>query len=379
MKNSYKILIAIVIAALLGALFYMKVYVPKTTYKTITPTVGGLDVKVFGIGNLGAKEIYLVTAGVSATVESVDTDQGEWVKKGDLIARFDAVDLPLQLEESRIGVKKARSELVASQKELSSLRAQKNLALVTYKRYKKLKKQSYASQSEYDKAKADLEAIDAQIEATKAHIDSAKTEVERSKKSVEAMQAKLAKYKLYAPADGYVIERDAVVGQTLLPTQTVVKIVDPEDVWVKAYIDERISGDVKLGDSATIILRSHPDKHYRGVVKRVVAQSDPVTQEREVDVAFEKLPIPFYINEQAEVLIETARLQDVLKLPVQAVIHQDSKSGVWVSKEGKAHLEEVKVLAVSESEAAVDGISKDTRILIASAKNRPLKEGMKVH
>jgi len=174
MKPLYKYTLILLILAVGGVLFYNKVYIPKTTYERVSPTLGDMSVKVFGIGNLGAKSIYAISAGISATIQDMLSDEGEWVKKGQLLATLDSVDLPIQLNESKIGVKKAYSELKASQKELASLQAQKRLALVTFERYDKLKKQSFASQSEYDRAKADLEVIEAQIEVTLAHINSAK-------------------------------------------------------------------------------------------------------------------------------------------------------------------------------------------------------------
>jgi RND family efflux transporter MFP subunit len=379
MKSLSKYIILLALIAGAGTIFYNKVYIPKTTYERSSATTGDLSVQVFGIGNLGAKNIYAVSAGVSAKVLDMLHDEGEWIKKGDLLAVLDSVDLPIQLNESKIGVDKAYSELIASQKELASLQAQKNLALVTYNRYKKLKKQSFASQSEYDKAKADLKVIEAQIEVTEAHINSAKTEITRSKEAVKALQEKLSRYKVYAPVDGYIIAKKAEVSQTLLLSQTLFEIVNPQDVWVKAYIDEKISGSVKLGSSATIRLRSNSEKVYKGIVKRVVAQSDAITQEREVDVVFENLPLPFFINEQAEVNIDTKEYKNIVKIKADALVYKDQKSGVWVMKNSKAHFVIVKVLAISNGVVAVDGLDKNSEILIANIKKKTLKEGMDVH
>jgi len=379
MKSLYKYILIIAIVALGGALFYNKVYIPKTTYERVSPTLGDLNVKVFGIGNLGSKSIYNISAGVSATVVEMLVDEGQWITKGQLLATLDSVDLPIIIKQSKIGVEKAYSELKASQKELASLQAQKNLAFITYKRYHKLKQQSFASQSEYDKAKADLDVIKAQIEVTLAHINSAKTEITHSKESVKALEKKLSKYKVYAPVDAYVIAKKAEVAQSVLPNQTLFEIVNPKDVWVKAYIDEKISGSVKLGTVATITLRSQSNRKYKGIVKRVVAQSDAVTQEREIDVAFENLPLPFFINEQAEVQINTKEYKNILKIEARALVYKSDKSGVWVVKNNKAHFIELKVLAISDGEVAVEGLNENSEILIEGAKNKALKEGMEVH
>jgi len=379
MKSLYKYILLVGIIVITGIVFYNKIYIPKTTYQRVIPTVGNLSVKVFGIGNLGAKSIYNISAGVSATVVEMLSDEGQWVKKGELLATLDSVDLPILLNESKIGVKKAHSELIASQKELASLQAQKNLAFVTYKRYDKLKKQSFASQSEYDKAKADLQVIEAQTEVTLAHINSAKTEITRSKEAVKAIEKKLSIYRIYAPIDAYVIAKKAEVAQTVLLNQTLFEIVNPQDIWIKAYIDETISGGVKVGNSATIHLRSDTHKEYKGIVKRIVAQSDPVTQEREVNVAFEELPLPFFINEQAEVYIDTKEYKNVLKIDATALVYRDAKSGVWIAQNNKAHFKNVNILAISSGEAAVEGLSEKSELLKVNATNKALKEDMEIH
>ena len=379
MKNIYKYIIVALILGIGGTLFYMKVYIPKTTYKAISPIQGSLNVAVFGIGNVDAKNIYNISSGVSAKIVALHSDIGEWVKKGSLLVELDPVDLPLLIEEAEVGVTKALSEVQASKKELQSLRAQKSLALVTYNRYHKLKLQSFVSQSEYDKAKADLEVVQAQMDATKAHINSAKNEVSRAKKGVLALKERLFRFKIYAPVDGYVIQKDAEVAQTLLAIQSIFKIVRKEDVWVKAFVDEKISGDVVVGQKVSITLRSQSSQTYTGYVKCIAPQSDAITQEREVNIAFDSVPLPFYLNEQAEVEIEVKYLKNILKIPSYAIVYNEKESGVWSKKEGKAHFSKVDILAISKQEIAVKGLSMESQILIPTDKNKALKEGMKVH
>jgi len=362
-----------------GTLFYNKVYIPKSTYAKVSPTKGDMAVEIFGIGNVDAKNIYSLNAQSAAKILTISKDAGEWVKKGELLVEMDPVDLPFLLQEAKISVKKASLELIASQKEVESLMAQKDLASITYKRYEKLKAQSFASQSEYDKAKADLDALDAQIAASKARINSARAEIKRAKKSTEALNEKLSRFKIYAPVDGYIIARDADVQESVVPTQAILKIVDPKTVWIRAYIDEKISGEIALNQEATIRLRSKSDITYKGYVSRIVPQSDGVTGEREVDVMFENLPLPFYINEQAEVEIATQKLKNIIKIPADTLVHKDEKSGVWILKDNKAHYTEVKVLARNGKTVAVSGLSSSDTLIVPAKNRKTLSEGSRVH
>lgn len=379
MKSYVKYAIVVLVLLIGGFVFYKKVYIPKSTYKIVTSQKGSINLQTFGIGNVGAKEIYNITALTASKIKALHTDEGEWVKKGQLLVEMDAVDLPELVNEAKISVEKAKMEVTATRKDLDALYAQRNLALVTYKRYKKLKIQSFASQSEYDKAKADLDAIKAQIAATKAHINSALQEVKRAKMGVKSLQTKLSRYKIYSPVSGYVIAKEAEVSQSVVPTQSIFKIVNPKDVWVRAYIDERISGKVKVGEKATITLRSQAEKKFTGVVKRIVAQSDAITQEREVDIAFKKLPIPFYINEQAEVLIATQKLTNIVKIPTDVLVHKDGNSGVWIVKNAKAHFQKVKIVGIRDKMVGVNNLTLNAKIVVPEKNKKPLYDGARVH
>lgn len=379
MNKSIKYFIIVIIITLLGTLFYNKVYIPKTTFETLSPTVGDLSVSISGIGNVGAKDIYSITAQTGGKVLVINTDIGEWVQKGDLLVVMDGVDLVEQLEVAKATRQKSKYDIKASQEELMSLESQKRLLEITYNRYAKLKEQKFASQAEYDKAKTDLDGINANINATKARIGSTKASEQVAEKNIDVIEAKIARLKVFAPVDGYVIEKSVEVAQNVLPSTPILKIVDTKTLWVETKIDERISSSIKLGQSATITLRSQPNKQYEGVVKRVHVVSDAVTLEREVDVAFVNTPKPFYINEQSEVSINIQTLSNVLKVPTKVVVQNSGKLGVWIVKDGNAYFKGIEKIAQDENEVAVKNITKDITILVPDASKKALKDGMKIH
>ncbi|WP_457748354.1 efflux RND transporter periplasmic adaptor subunit [Sulfurimonas sp.] len=379
MNKIVKYIIFIVLVLGAGALFYSKVYIPKHTFEIVHPSKGDLNKEVFGIGEVGAKNIYVITAQTGGKITQIKTDEGKWVKKGDVLVVMDTVDLPKLIDEAKMSVHKAKSELRATQQELDALDAQKVLAKLTYERYAKLKAKAFVSQSEYDKAKSDLDSVNANIKATQARINSSKTEVVRLQKALEALQVKLSRYTIYAPVEGYVISKEAEVAQSVGVTQPILKIVNPKTVWIKAYIDEKISGDIKVGQSAIITLRSQSNKKFNGQVRRIVAQSDAVTQEREVDVSFTHLPIPFYINEQAEVLITTQQLKNVMKIPSHLIVYKNKKAGVWIEKNSHAHFLHVKIIAMGDKESAVADLDEQMKLLVPDTNKKSFGEGMRVY
>lgn len=380
MKTWIKYLIAFLIIALGATIFYLKVYIPKTTYQIVSPTRETINVQVHGVGNVDAKNIYTINAQANGRITNILTDEGLWVNKGDLLVEIDPVDLPNLLEEAKASLEKAKYELVAAKKELQNLNAQKRLIKISYDRYEKLYKQKYAAKAEYDKAYADLESIEAQIGASKANINSSKAEILRAQKNIEAIKIKLSRLKLYAPIDGYVISKDAEISQTVLSAQAILKIVDVKTVWIKAYIDEQISGKIKVGQKVGITMRSQSNKIFAGKVQRISAISDAVMQEREIAVSFDNLPIPFYINEQSEVSITTETFRDILSIDASLVSQKNGKAGVWVVKDSKAYFQEIEIVARSQNSIGVkSGIDENTKIIVLNPKKKPLSNGMKIH
>jgi len=107
--------------------------------------------------------------------------------------------------------------------------------------------------------------------------------------------------------------------------------------------------------------------------------SDAVTLEREIDVAFEQIPTPFYINEQAEVAIEVKRYDDVIKIPLNVVVQQNGSLGVWILQDNRAHFLKLENRAQSNTEMTAGNITEGMQIIVPDATKRALKEGMKIH
>ena len=374
-----KYIIALVGIAVVATVFYNKVYIPKTTFKTIKPVRGELKVSISGIGNVGAKRIYNITAQSGGKILELLSDEGEWVEKGTLLIVMDGVDLNEQLEVAQANLTKAEYDLVAAESELKNQNAQKALLQATYNRYLKLKEENFASQAEYDKANTDLQSIKANISASISHINSAEAGIVIAEKNKSVIQAKITRLKVYAPVSGYVIAREVEVAQDVSPTSTIFQIVDPKTLWVKTKIDERISAEVKLGQSATITLRSKSNKPYVGEVKRVVSVSDAVTLEREIDVAFHTIPKPFFINEQAEVTIAVKTHTDVVKLPSYVVVQRNGKLGVWIVKDYHVAFKNIETIAQNDEEIAVSNIDINSKIIVPNSDKKPLSNGMKIH
>ena len=82
----------LLLIALLGTIFYQKIYLPKATFDTVQLKKEDFSVWIKGIGELDAQYIYDLGFPITGRVMQLDVDQGDWVEGKQLLAKLDDID-----------------------------------------------------------------------------------------------------------------------------------------------------------------------------------------------------------------------------------------------------------------------------------------------
>ncbi|WP_460186319.1 efflux RND transporter periplasmic adaptor subunit [Thiomicrorhabdus hydrogeniphila] len=369
----------ILMVVLLGFTFYKKVYLPKATFETVKLQQGDFSVWLRGIGELDAQFIYNLGFPITGRVMKIDVDQGDKVSYKQLLAKLDDTELKASLEEAQAVHAKTQLEIASTRREIELNQEQYNLSNITFQRYKKMLKGGNVSQEKFDQANSSMLTSKITLENAKIKLALSKSEALRVEKSLEVIKAKLHYTQLHSPVSGLIIERAVEKGQSVAAAQTVLKVLDPASLWVRAYIDERISGRLKVGETAKITLRSKPNTTYIGTVKRIDFQSDQVTQEHVVYIAFNNPLKTFHLNEQAEVRILAQTLPNIKSLPIDTLATYHKELGVWVNRDSEAFFVPLHVLEIADERFAFEGeITKNDRVLIMNKKKKPLFDGVNI-
>lgn len=372
-----KYLIYLAIIGLIGFGFYKKVYIPKHTFKTIHPGSGDMAVKVNGVGNIGAKEIYKIGSVYGGKVLSFTINEGDFIKKGDLVAKIDSIDLNDKISEQEANIKKLQSDIKALKTDKQSAIALYDYHEGVFKKNEVLFKRNVITQHDFIKLKTDRDIAQFSINSLSLKIDSFYSQIAQIDANTKGLKERLARYTILAPVDGYVTKKLISNFAIINSNQTLIEIVQPKDVWVETHIDTRISGNVKIGDLAVIKLRSS-NIEYRGKVANIKPVNNSVTNEREIDVSFDKLPIPFYLEEQAIVDINIEQLKNIVKVPTAALTFYKEKDGVWIVKEGIVKFKALKILAVNDKSAATQELTASDTLVIPDPRKKSLSNGMKI-
>jgi len=146
----------------------------------------------------------------------------------------------------------------------------------------------------------------------------------------------LSQHFLVAPYDAVIIGRHKEIGTIMQAGEPVFTLVDPCTVWVRAFVDEAKAGYIEVGQLVEVRLRSLPGKRFPGKVARIDLESDRVGEERRIYVTWGDCPRDFHLGEQAEVVINSGLLDNVVLVSETLVFERDGSSGqIWTVEQGQ--------------------------------------------
>lgn len=260
------------------------------------------EVKFFG--NVDVRTVSLAFR-VSGRLESLNFDEGQKLKKGDIIATIEnsifkeninQINAQIKLQEIQIKKleKGYRSEEIEKAKaKLLEVKVNLDRTNKDFKRAEELFKTKSISEQAYDNAKAQAQDLQTQYDYAKSSLElvqngyesediqSAKAQLESLKAQRNILQINYDDTVLYSPVDGTIITKVYEVGSIVNSSQTIVDIAKSDEYWVRSYLSEKYLGVVKTGMKAVVTTDSN--KTYEGVVSFIspLAEFTPKTVQTE--------------------------------------------------------------------------------------------------
>ena len=377
-KKNYLIWLLVLVAG--GVALKMTLFAPiKVTVVTVEKR--DLTEQVYGNGTVEAKVVVGVSSKITGRIVELYADQGDRVKRGQLLAKLENDDFRHQEQQAEAGLSRSAATLRVEQANLQKARSNLVLAEKNAGRFKDLYAENLVSTLEAEQYDTVCQVAREEVARSEAAVEAIKMEQQVGRAGVGFARSKVADTVIYAPQDGIIITRDLEKGAAVSPGTPIFTLADPRTVWVKANVDESLLKGVAVGKKAMITLRSSQGEPFPGQVARVGRQSDRVTEELEVDVAFDVPLENFRLGEQSDVYIIAGMKKAVPSLPSAAIVTKEKKRGVWLVKSGRLTFREVTVGIIdrrnfSEVVAGLDG--SERVVAAAPPEITKLKEGLKV-
>lgn len=243
---------AIVAAAIfLKGLFEPGVEVQLATASMSSPSQA--NAVLTASGYVVARRKAAVASKGTGTLVFLGVDEGDKVKKGQVIARLEDNDVTAARERARENLRVAEADLNEAKQNLERMRI--------------LLKQGLVAQAEYDIADARYRRVVSTIDAARFGLKEAEVAVDNTR--------------IIAPFDGTVLKKNADVGEIVAPLAgaasskaAVVTIADMSSLEVDADVSEANITRVTPEQACEITLDAYPQQRYPGYVTKIVPTAD---------------------------------------------------------------------------------------------------------
>lgn len=269
---------------------------------------GNRTKELFYSGTIEATQAKL-SFQVPGRVAKVNVQEGQSVKKDQIIAQLDREEYEARYEqasanlakakkskqqlETVLGINKKTMPAEVARAEASVKTAADNLrdAEKNYQRFEELFKKGVVTEKERDTLKLNFDVAKSRLTEAESvlklaqgnlgRIDAAKQDVETAIPQIDATKASLKQAsiqldytQLKAPMDGVVTSRNIEPGETVTPGREVITISDLSRVDLKIFIDETQIGKVKPNQEVEVTVDTFPGKVYTGVVSFISPEGE---------------------------------------------------------------------------------------------------------
>lgn len=313
------VMVAVVIAAALAARAACSW--SAGAVDVVRPTRGPAVQAVYATGTVEPTVMVPVAGRTSARLMALLADEGQAVKKDQVLGKLEDADLRKNLEQAE---------------------AEADLAKKTSERMTTLLAQKLISQEAMDQAATALATANAKA---------------------DAVRAQLSYMELRAPEDGVVLRRDGEVGQLIPANQPVFWLSTSTALRISSEVDEEDISLVRVGQAVVIRADAFPDKTFAGAVQSITPKGDPVARSYRVRIALTDVT-PLMIGMTAETNIIVHEEKDALQVPASAVLG----GAVFVARDGKAVRRPVTVGARTKEKVEIrDGVAEEDLVLRKAA------------
>jgi len=242
-------------------------------------------------------------AEVSAVVLQVLKENGDPVKRGDVLVKLDETSIRDSLLSAEEALRAATQAHEQSQRALERL--------------KTLRASGMTSAQALDDAEVRRNSALSEMSAARSRLAAARQQVGRTV--------------VRAPFDGIVSERKVSNGDTAAIGKELLKVIDPTSMRFEGKVSADKIAAVKVGQPVMFRVNGYGEQQFSGVVKRIDPSANDVTRQVEVLVAFANGVQPRVSGLYAEGRID-AETADALTLPESAMVRAGDKTYAWKVK-----------------------------------------------
>jgi len=326
----------------------------------------------------GAETIDLAFQ-VSGRAARVLVEEGQRVRRGELLAELDGADYRFGLDAAeaqsaaaRANLDKARAGVRAE--ELEQARAAYARADDEYQRYRQLYERHSMAAADFAKVEAAWRAARAQLEmaergAREEDRRAAEAAANQAQAQVEVNRKRVADTRLVSPIDGVVARRGIDPGEMAGAGIPVFSIVALDPARVRVGIPESDVGEVRRGQQAVVVIPSLGNSEFKGTVEAVGVAADPNSRTFSAKIAVPNPRLLLKAGMIAEARVAVDRMAEAIVIPGEAIVRDPQGATlvyVYYPDKRRVHGRRVETGAVNGRSVEITaGLSADDLVVVA--------------
>jgi multidrug efflux pump subunit AcrA (membrane-fusion protein) len=327
---------------------------------------------------------------VSGKVIQVGPREGDFVKRGQVLAVIDPTDYSLAVSAAvaQTAAAKAVMEKVDSPvrpEMLEQARVAFERAQDEYQRMKQVYDSKSLPPNDFQKFKAAYEAARQQYDEARAggqKEDRAQVQAafDQAVAAEKIARKHLADATLTAPLNGFVASRSIELGDMASAGRPVFQIVQMDPVEINVGVPETDIHLVRVGQPAAVQVPALPGASFQGVVRVINVSADPSTRTYMVRIAVPNPKHELRLGMIAEAQIRGDRQLDVMTLAGDAIVHDPQGATivfVYFPDQGRVYSRSVEVGTVYGTEVEIKKGLSGTELLVLAGQNK-LRDGSAV-
>ncbi|MEJ2545153.1 MAG: HlyD family efflux transporter periplasmic adaptor subunit [Calditrichaceae bacterium] len=230
---------------------YLKYAIPVLIILFILNCHNGDDKRITYNGRVEA-DIISLSAQVGGTLDHVNAEEGDVVKKDQLLMKINTDKIDLQLKSQQAQIVELQANLAANAAQIKQVDAQLKLAQQTLNKTKKLVSEGAATEQQKDELESKVDVLKAQKEALLTNKKMLQAKQDQLNAAIELTQISLNDAEIISPINGVVLNRFLDKDELVAPGRTLLELSDLSNMKITIYVSTEDLSQIKIGDKVKI-------------------------------------------------------------------------------------------------------------------------------
>jgi RND family efflux transporter MFP subunit len=339
------------------------------------------------VGTLAAEDEVTVSSQVEGVVSRIVADMGDRVTAGQVLVELDREKLQYNLDQQKAALARALAKYGASEPgrmppieqtpDVQKAAAELQQAKQAYERAEELHRRQLIPKQQLDDADAMLRTKQASYDSSLQNAKNLRADIDASNATMKLADREVRDGAIRAPFDGYVQKRLVSLGELVKAQMPVMSVVRIDPLKVTAEIPERLAPWIKVGQAVQLHVDAYPDRMIEGSVSRISPAVNTQTRAFPFEARVPNRDVALKPGTFARVHIETAKIDQVITLPYDALQYRYGVNRVFIVDGDRLAARELKIgERVGDRVEIVSGVKAGDAVALTDIEK--LVDGLKV-